>query len=78
MIRRRYLGFAAIAVCALATVDGLDARTRTSQSRATTQPDSAAIKASPGLVGTVSKEIGATPVFAARPIEAKGAHAATV
>jgi Protein of unknown function VcgC/VcgE (DUF2780) len=65
MTRRGCLGLAAVALFALATVNRLDAGTARLQSHPATEAASAAVKASPELVGTVSKEIGATPEQAA-------------
>ena len=65
MTPRARLGFAVIALTVLSTADPLGARSSEWQSAATTAAASAAAKASPELVGTLSKEIGATPEQAA-------------
>jgi hypothetical protein len=65
MTLERRFGILCLAMFAAAATNGLSARTPDQQSGATTQAATAAAKASPELVGALSKEIGATPEQAA-------------
>jgi uncharacterized protein VcgC/VcgE DUF2780 len=64
MTRQRFFGIAGVALLTLSTAGGLAGRAAGSQSGAET-PAAAAAKASPDLVGALSKELGATPEQAA-------------
>jgi hypothetical protein len=61
---QQYLGVLSTALFAMTAADGLAARSATPQAGTATKA-AAAAKASPELVGTLSKEIGSTPEQAA-------------